>query len=100
LNWTRIAGSPTKCLRAIDGAARIAARRAIFKSTTSAREAGLGMTPKKTSSRFARLATEPDTYAAKSLGYFEEGIADVIGRRSVQLRHNCERTEWRRSFRT
>jgi len=44
------------------------------------------MMPKRISSRFARLATEPDTYSAKSLDYFEEGIADVIGRRSVAVR--------------
>jgi len=70
----------------MDGAARIAAQRAIFKSTTSTHEAGWEMTPKRISSRFARLATEPDTYSAKSLDYFEEGIADVIGGRSVTLR--------------
>lgn len=51
------------------GAARIAARRASFKSTTSTHVAGLAMMPKKISSRFVRLVIEPDTYSSKSLDY-------------------------------
>ena len=51
------------------GAARIAARREIFKFTTFAHVAGLEMMPKKISLRFARLAIEPDTYSSKLLDY-------------------------------
>ena len=60
LNPRRIASSPARCSRAMDGAARTAGRREIFKFTTSTHAAGSEMMPKKTSSRSAQAVTEPD----------------------------------------
>jgi len=46
------------------GAAKIAAQRAISRSTTSTREAAWEMTSKKISSYCARIVTEPDIFFA------------------------------------
>jgi hypothetical protein len=47
LSPTRIADLPGRCSREMGGAAKIAVRRAIFKSITSAHAAGLEMMPKR-----------------------------------------------------
>jgi hypothetical protein len=95
---TPIDNSPARCSRVMGGVARIAAQREIFRSTTCAHAAGWETMPKKTSSHSARLVTEPDINAAKSLGHFDEGIALVIGDFWWLSRHKFGRTERRRSF--
>jgi hypothetical protein len=47
------------------GAAKTAAQRKIFRSTTSARAAGWEMMPKKTLLRSAQVAIERDIFIAK-----------------------------------
>jgi hypothetical protein len=52
----------------MDSAARIAAQRAIFRSTTSAHEINWVSMPKRTSLRFARRATELGVYVTEAPG--------------------------------
>ena len=47
------------------GAAKTAAEHEIFRSTTSARAAGWGMTPKRISLRCAQVVIEPDIFIAQ-----------------------------------
>ena len=69
LNPTPIANRPDKCSHATGGAARIAARREISKSTTFGRADNSVMMQMRISLRFVQIVTEPDIFAADPSGH-------------------------------